>query len=478
VSQSSTLVYVAQGPASEGDQAAVAELLRQHAGLQFLVVRLQSAAMLEFGFAARVIDLPMGSAQASLAEAIGMQLCLNEGSHYVGTIKALATAELDVATTCLAALQDGQADVIFVAAEDPLQDAFFASMRAAFAVSFWGALADGLATERRDILASVLDLAGRRAMLFRTHQQEAGFERLACRDLTHFAANGSQLRRKLGITIDRALKPATSRVRKIAVVTPYYKEPDSELQRCLESVLQQTLACDHILVSDGFPNPLVEQSGAIHIKLGQAHGDNGNTPRYVGGLLAFALGYDAVAYLDADNWYHPRHIELLVRKQHETLSAAVCSMRTIFLPSGFRLPIIDEEDRLRRHVDTSCLMITRSIEYVAHLWGQMPQAWGPVCDRVVFSAIVDEPIAWSKKRTLNFKSNYAYHYIDAGQPVPSSVHDIPFGLWKSFATQDQAFRDLSKSRTGRTIGIHISRSHWEWLTSNRTTPRDVGTFRR
>ena len=51
--------------------------------------------------------------------------------------------------------------------------------------------------------------------------------------------------------------------------------------------------------------------------------------------------------------------------------------------------------------------------------------------------------------------------------MPSSVHDIPSALWKSFAMQDQVFRDLSKSRTGRTIGIHISRSHWEWLTDNR-----------
>ena len=434
--------------------------------------------MLDFGFAARVIDLPLGSAHIGLAQAIGMQLCLNEGAYCVGAVKSLAAADLDAASTCLEVLQDKRADVIFVAAEDPLQDVIFTTTRAAFAVSFWGALAEGLAAERQDILASVLDLAGRRALLFKAHQPDAGFERPACRNLAHFAAHGLQLRRKLGITIDKALKPPVSRVRKIAVVTPYYKEPDTELQRCMDSVRQQTLACDHILVSDGFPNPLVERLGATHIQLGQAHGDNGNTPRYVGGLLAFALGYDAVAYLDADNWYHPRHLDLLVRKQHETRSAAVCSWRNIYLQSGVKLPEIDEEDRQRRHVDTSCLMITRSTEYIAHLWGQMPQAWGPLCDRVVFSALADEPIAWSENRTLNFKSNYAHHYLKAGQPVPSSVHNIPSALWKSFATQDQVFRDLSKSRTGRTIGIHISRSHWEWLTDNRAMPRVVGAMRR
>ena len=90
----------------------------------------------------------------ALAEAIGMQLCLNEGAHCVGAVKALAAADLDMASKCLEALQDKRADVIFGAAEDPLQDVIFATSRAAFAVSFWGALAEGLAAERRDILAT------------------------------------------------------------------------------------------------------------------------------------------------------------------------------------------------------------------------------------------------------------------------------------------------------------------------------------
>ncbi len=94
---SSTLVYVAQGPASSSDQAAAAELLCRHAGLKFLVVRLPSAGGLTLGSLPAVIDLPLGSAHTALAEAIGMQMCLNEGAHCVGAIKSLAAADLDVA---------------------------------------------------------------------------------------------------------------------------------------------------------------------------------------------------------------------------------------------------------------------------------------------------------------------------------------------------------------------------------------------
>ena len=321
----------------------------------------------------------------------------------------------------------------------------------------------------------MLDLAGRRALLFKAHQPDAGFERHACRNLAHFAAHGLQLRRKLGITIDKALKPAVSRVRKIAVVTPYYKEPDTELQRWSVFGSRRWLA---ITSSSRMASQIRWSSALVQPTSSSARRTATTAIRPVTSA-AFLPSPLAMMRLPISTRTTGivRHVDLLVRKQHETLAAAVCSWRNIYLQNGVKLPVIDEEDRLRRHVDTSCLMITRSTEYIAHLWGQMPQAWGPVCDRVVFSALADEPIAWSENRTLNFKSNYAHHYIKAGQPVPSSVHDIPSALWKSFATQDQAFRDLSKSRTGRTIGIHISRSHWEWLTDNRSMPRVVGALR-
>ena len=62
---------------------------------------------------------------------------------------------------------------------------------------------------------------------------------------------------------------------KVAVVTPYYRESDAVLKVCLDSVRDQSHKdCRHFLVSDGFPNPLVDAYDTTHIKLPAGHGDN------------------------------------------------------------------------------------------------------------------------------------------------------------------------------------------------------------
>ena len=99
---------------------------------------------------------------------------------------------------------------------------------------------------------------------------------------------------------------------KIAVVTPYNKENDDILRQCHVSVLRQSYPCTHILVADGHPKSLFDEPKTMHVILPQANGDMGNTPRAIGGILADAYGFDAVAYLDADNWYDPSHIEGLI----------------------------------------------------------------------------------------------------------------------------------------------------------------------
>ena len=97
---------------------------------------------------------------------------------------------------------------------------------------------------------------------------------------------------------------------KIAVITPYFKEPLEVLRQCFESVQAQGVRADHFFIADGHPRPELELWGVKHVVLPQAHANNGDTPRGIGGLLAEAEGYDFVAYLDADNWFQPNQITL------------------------------------------------------------------------------------------------------------------------------------------------------------------------
>ena len=114
---------------------------------------------------------------------------------------------------------------------------------------------------------------------------------------------------------------------RVAVVTPYYKEPEAWLARCLTSVREQTYPATHFVVADGHPQAWVDEAGVRHLKLDQSHADYGNTPRTLGAMLAVGEGYDAIAFLDGDNWYAPDHIERCVQVAREQEVDFVTSRR-------------------------------------------------------------------------------------------------------------------------------------------------------
>ena len=441
-----TIILWGQDPAV--DQAALERLRAGPARLRLVAICISGAeppAAVSFD---RVIRLPLRLADLAYAEAIGLQLCFNEGSRFAGTLRGLDAGEIEAARKHLALLALGQTDAIVLPEADPQAARLFLSARAAFLASSWAALS-GLAADRLRVAAALLGLAGRRGAVL----QGASYAPVQPADPAQFAPLADALRQKLGLFIGDIRPTRVKPVSRVAVVTPYYKEPDDELRRTIASVAGQSRACHHILVSDGFPNDLARAPGLTHIELGAAHGDNGNTPRYVGALVALAHGYDAVAFLDADNWYEPKHIERLVARQHESGAGVVFSLRNIYLPDGTKVPIRFDEDAARRHVDTSCMLITRDCEYALHLWGQMPQEWGPACDRVVFSELGGQRIAWTANRTMNFKSHYGDHYHAAGRPIPADVHGVPKSLTRAFHAMLPEFRERSISRTGRAITV-------------------------
>ena len=159
----------------------------------------------------------------------------------------------------------------------------------------------------------------------------------------------------------------------VAVITPYYKENNEILRTCHESVLLQAPEVDHILVADGHPNPSVEDWSCRHMILPSSHGDNGNTPRGVGALVALAEGYQFVAFLDADNWYHEGHIASLLSLYKETHSPVCCSFRTFHSIEGSMLNAKEIDEDNLSHVDTSCMMLHKDASRLAAIWALMPK---------------------------------------------------------------------------------------------------------
>jgi hypothetical protein len=100
---------------------------------------------------------------------------------------------------------------------------------------------------------------------------------------------------------------------RIAVITPHYKTRPDWLERCVASVAAQTLPCKHFLVCDGDILPQIELSTNVQVlQLPRAHADFGNTPRAIGSVSAIAQDFDAIAYLDSDNWYETGHMQHLL----------------------------------------------------------------------------------------------------------------------------------------------------------------------
>ena len=212
---------------------------------------------------------------------------------------------------------------------------------------------------------------------------------------------------------------------RIAVVTPYFRETRDVLWQCHRSVRDQQDASwdfrvEHFLIADGHPLAEIDDWSASHVRLPSAHGDNGNTPRGVGSLLAKSDGYDFIAYLDADNWFHAGHLASLLALHRQTGSPICSALRTFHGPSGERLAISETDEDALRHVDTSCLLIHRSSFDLIGVWLDMPRKLSPICDRVFLAAILhrQRSVQSTGQRSVAFRTQYASHYRAAGAPVP------------------------------------------------------------
>jgi glycosyltransferase involved in cell wall biosynthesis len=238
--------------------------------------------------------------------------------------------------------------------------------------------------------------------------------------------------------------------KKIAVITPYYKEPTEMLFQAHSSVLEQNtdeVVVDHIMVADGFPNPQVNGWKVKHFILPDSHGDNGNTPRGLGSLLAVSEEYDFIAYLDADNWYSSDHLSSLLRVWVETSADVCCSMRTLHQIDGSLIDAPLDDDELKKEfVDTSCYLLSKSAFKTVKIWLDMPKQLSPICDRVFFSSIKHHGLrlAFTGKPTLAFRSQYLGHYAKAGLPLSEFVKGDVVGEVNAWLLSIEGARETAK----------------------------------
>lgn len=215
---------------------------------------------------------------------------------------------------------------------------------------------------------------------------------------------------------------------KVAVITPYHEPNSPYLKDCIASVKRQTHSdLIHVMIGDGctLPPELIHPN--LHnIPLPQRLNNYGDSPRSIGVVYAFALGVDAVAFLDSDNWYAENHIESMAKHCLATQSDVVTSLRYIAHLNGETLGVCPESDG-KMFCDTNCLFITRKLAEEAGVWWLIPEDMHVIDDRVIWDTLIHatDQISSTGTPTVFYRSSFEVHYRMFNTPTPP---DTKFGM--------------------------------------------------
>jgi len=190
-------------------------------------------------------------------------------------------------------------------------------------------------------------------------------------------------------------------------------------------------------VADGHPRELIDRSGARHVRLDRAHGDAGNTARGIGALLAVAEEFDAIAFLDADNWFDREHVAVCVATAESTDEPPdfVVARRRLLRRDGSELPGSLEADERGLHVDTNCFFLLRPSFHAAARWAAMPKAVFEVGDRVFLKSLIENGLRANRcpLPTVNYLCTWRSPFVAAGEAPPEYAKPDPdpahFNAW-------------------------------------------------
>jgi glycosyltransferase involved in cell wall biosynthesis len=226
---------------------------------------------------------------------------------------------------------------------------------------------------------------------------------------------------------------------KIAVISAYYKEEPELLERCLNSVKEQTIRCDHFFVSDGYPQEWLKNSGIRHIELGKSHNDYGNTPRGIGAQIAISEEYDAICFLDSDNWFDSNHVEhcleSALRNYPNILECDYVIAKRRLCRPDLTIMNLREEPGL---VDTNCFFFLPGSYFLIPYWNLMPKEFSNIGDRIFYQKILSTNLKSSEniETTVNYLNLWQSTYEILGEipPIDSKPNvdgNFGFAIYKN-----------------------------------------------
>jgi glycosyltransferase involved in cell wall biosynthesis len=225
---------------------------------------------------------------------------------------------------------------------------------------------------------------------------------------------------------------------RIAIVTPYWQEPRAMLERCIASVASQTVPVDHLLIADGAPEDWLDGERVRHIRLDRNHADFGNVARGTAALLAAGEGYDAIAFLDADNRIDADHAAVCLAAAQSGAVDVVVARRRFELPDGTPVPAVEDTGL----VDTNCLFLLRGAFPVIARWALIPPALAAIGDRLFHAALVRAGLAMvtTGQPSVTYVSKWVAHYAVLGRAIPEGARNLDLAAianWLSGLTAEE-----------------------------------------
>jgi hypothetical protein len=137
-------------------------------------------------------------------------------------------------------------------------------------------------------------------------------------------------------------------------------------------------------------------------------------------MYAVGLNFDAIMFLDADNWYHRTHVDRMIGKFIETNASIITCNREFrhFKDATFLAECGTSDGNI--FSDTNCTMYTRSAFGLIPTMALMDKRFHPIGDRVLWYRIkkIGLSRAHSNVATVAYLAGYAALYRDLGLVAP------------------------------------------------------------
>jgi glycosyltransferase involved in cell wall biosynthesis len=196
-------------------------------------------------------------------------------------------------------------------------------------------------------------------------------------------------------------------MKKIAIVTA--STGRKELQKTIDSVINQTYKCTHYIFFDGVacPPDIQLHQNSYPIELPVKTGLNGVMNGAICAASAYLIEEEYICWLDDDNWFEENHIESLVKAIGNNDYAY--SLRKLINHDGSFWDY-DNFESIGHHgnfIDLNCYLMKKTLATkIAPLWfnttGELM-----IGDRFIFHELKQNNISWAAtgEYTVNYRLN-------------------------------------------------------------------------